>query len=481
MRRAGPRKSPRSSRAPRVPSEYIAVSNASSRGAALTYPMLPPRKATKKGDEKANGEAVGEAGKGDGEAVGEAARVDGESTERRRPRAEPGVQGFSRRTPSDVSDEDRTVALEHRDEICRLYDSLTPPNRIAARLKLPVAAIELVLLLRTVEASRARDPAPSWSAPSPEPAGSIPSIYSALDESMRSLGIASGPRGYVLRRFQRHEPNDYEKLLDILASLQLPTGVARGVVDDYREAMEPSTRGDRPIAPRGDEGDELTKALRARRSGLARRLEVAEVEAEIGRLEREGRGLPPGAAAPVTPSVREQQLEERLKTLEASLAEFRVSDAVARATTPLLERIRSIESHQTHRTLEDIDVSSAAGKSQLQYQVATQGIAELSDRVKTAPHVLTKLDKVVDMALTSPGFQSRVRETFAAPGDLTGTIVEQSPEEMARAAAQLERVVERGRVMDAVGTTPPKRHAWVPGESRSVWDDVQPTVPNTEP
>lgn len=299
----------------------------------------------------------------------------------------------------------------------------------------------------------------------------ISSVGASIGAQLANLGAKPGTIRYVISRLEAVGYSDYDQIERIVGDTHPDPWIPHAIVSWLRERnTDDSGRTSRPAAAVA-EPDPLREAIKQRRVDLALQLEEKWAREQI-------MGSP---AAPPGLSEREKNLEQQLAQLNQRLVSFERDAAVSQAVGPLHERLRALESHQAHRTLDDISVDSAGAKAQIQYQAATQAIGELADRAKTTPHILTKIDRVADMALASPGFQNRIRESFAEPGDLTGTIVEQSPEEMARAADQLERLAARARTApDAVGTTTPKRTAWIPGEERPGGDDVRPVVPNTE-
>jgi hypothetical protein len=292
---------------------------------------------------------------------------------------------------------------------------------------------------------------------SPEPVESVPTIYQSLDDTLKSLKIDAGPRGYVLRRFSRYEPNDYQSLLEILSSLSLPVGVARAAVDDYRELTEG------PRRKRHDSREEDEDVLSRLRRRQMQSMEMRLFEAEVRAAEREARGpTAPTDRASDTPTEQIRDLERRLAAKDRELLEASHRTELAAIEARFDQKLAALSSK---RSLADVQLSATEGKAQLQLDSASRAIGMLADEVKSRPRTIHKLAEGISPELARTGAQF-VRQQLAVLPENQGELIEPSPEHLREVAAELEGIASDGQ--SAAAERRPSRlvpGSWLPKAS----------------
>jgi hypothetical protein len=402
----------------------------------------------------------------------ESAKDGAKGNARQREGGREGPRMFPSRRPA--SEEDVRSARAQSSRVIALAREGVSPAQIARLARLKTAAVEEVL----ADPPPAPNPVVTPFAPRPptEPswamAGSgadlsappIPSVYDTLDESMRSVGIQSGPRQYVVRRFGRYPADDYQSLLEILSALSLPTGVAKAVVDDYREQSEgPTMRRTTGPAHPETPADRRRREREERRQERLDELDARREAAEVQILERQARG----ESAPGAISDRERGLMDQLKEAQERTKSLEQAEAIRQAVrstfesqvVPLRDEIKSLRESTRAPTPAETDAQSYARAAALQSSAQTalmnEGVAVLRERPKIG-HDIAGVVRNVGVPAVGETAKKWI-QTVATPEERASVGVPPTEAEMALQAAQLEAVESAERIAAGAALTPDGR------------------------
>ncbi|MGP8066136.1 MAG: hypothetical protein ACLP81_07150 [Acidimicrobiales bacterium] len=393
---------------------------------------------------------------------------------------EGGRKGFQ---PSPVEAADVEAARSKREKIWNLTDDGLTPSQINAVTKLKVLAIRQVLgearpgkestvgagepvvrsappegAFRSAPTGEARSSPPEsmWDPTWPEPgagptAGALPRldpgsgwdyvpgpVEREVAEALRNLGAKGNLASFIVKRWSFSDMTA-ERLEQIVLDSGAPGSVARSARRFVEERAGTLGHGGTAAGSPAAE-DPLSKALSTRRVALAHRLEEAAALAAISQAEREAR-WEPSAQGPPRASDGES---EKIKALEARIAELtedrhrKELDDVRAESRAGIERLRAEFGHRS-KSMGEVEVEEYESTVRTKAKGQTAIIEEGADRLKTAPHLAEKIDKLADMALNTPLLERQIqgRVATALEGDPTVIALRNAPTPDEQQAAEM--------------------------------------------
>jgi hypothetical protein len=353
---------------------------------------------------------------------------------------------------AEVTAGDVEAALAESTRISALRVAGITDAMIAKVLHLKVGAVE-----RVGPAPAASPASPPPSAPTgvlasaspnvPPGAAASPSKPAAVSESPSALAELLGGAT------ERGTYTETMKLMRETASTDLLSSFLQEQLEEkrlsnrqHRLEIERLERGG--ATPGRGDGDGGTVAILLPNGQLihAAARDADAVRASFGRAEREDR---------VAVLERELQIERdkgRESRMESLLRDMERRHA---------EELRGLEGRLArHKTQDDIELDGLARSTSLKYDTQSRLLSEGAERVKDAPHLGAKLERIADQVIGSAEFQRRVRAIVAEPGDMEGEVVEPSLEHLKEVAAELEGIASAGQ-SDTAGRRPGRL---IPGE-----------------
>jgi len=339
-------------------------------------------------------------------------------------------------------------------------------------------AEERLRLLREIERGRSWDSSSSaWDADHPRtkvdggagweerPSG----LGRELMRQLYNLGAKTGLPEYIHSRWAMGPASDFNRLEQIVSDTGAPPHIAKSArrwLEEYVAGVGTTpTDSDGDAEPRNP----LRAALAQRQQDLANRLLEAQALAAIKQLERGG----DGSTSP--------EVDRRVAALEAALAsekgrvaelerqrveeqrEARLLAAFDARLDPITHRLRTVEERAGARlTLSDVQVREANDAATLKSSATGRAIAELGERVHDAPRIGQKLERLVDVAVDSPGLRGRIQRALSDHEEREGIGVGPSDEEVAVAAELLAQETAESEVRDGQQPEPGRRRFSIP-------------------
>ncbi len=337
---------------------------------------------------------------------------------------------------------------EARGEAARIHGLAVngaTPAMIAKIVKLPVAAIDMVLsepLMPTAEKSgnpsipvgATEDSRPPtwgtvpWGMGTPvRPSTGIPVVAATMEDELgRIVRLAGGSDAIsrlVAERFSFLSPDDYDGLEKILMEAGATVPTTRSVLGLYRSRTgEPES-----AARKSDREDDPLARLRHHR---AESLEERYFEAEIKRAEREAQGGNEGDGG---------EWKDRALKAEAALDRKQLTDGIAQAIesqlAPLRTELREVKSSiGSANTIDQVKVAAARSKIDLEAEAATRALNIAAAKLEKTGAVQRLAEKLSTGPL-SDKLAERLLAVFekpAVPGESA------TAEDLAARTAQME-------------------------------------------
>ena len=351
--------------------------------------------------------------------------------------------------------EDDARAREQAPKIHALGRAGVAPSEIARALRLPTASVESVLNSPERERPSGADASPGPALPGPAAVGFAPvesaipgtpitsqlagpyQITSTTDQVFqlaREAGLTEPFARGVARRFSYYAADNYDALDRILGESGVGKPARAYIVGGYREATgapaSPLAKAEE-ASPRREPEDPVDRHRRA----MLADLEIRRQRAEVEKLEREARGEADGGG-------ELSQLRAQVASLTAALREKEIVEQMSRHFGPLAERVKDLEGRlaSSRKTKEDVSLEALGDSMHV-----------VTERLKSAPQVLQKLDKVADMIMDTPILETAVqRRAQQVLSNVTGEPIPPPPvppgdleARYGAAAAEMDRLMEQ--------------------------------------
>jgi hypothetical protein len=328
------------------------------------------------------------------------------------------VQRPRRLARREITDDDRAVAARSADRILGLHRLAVSPSEIARLTRTPVGAVEEII----------RAPSPQGIEPLAVPAGTLldrPTSKGTTEDSTALAELLGGST-------EKGAYADTMRVMRETASTDLLSSFLREQLEEKRLAnrqhrleIERLERGGTPAT--GDVSTTGTVAILLPNGQLihASAGDADAIRSSFARNEREDE----------VAKLRGELQAERDKNRED-----RWSATVRDLDRKHSEELRALESRLSHKkTLDDIDTDSYAATAATKARAQARVMDEVGDTLHERPHLGRELGELAHdlRPVVSPAVQSRVRTLLAGPAN-QGELVEQTPEEMDRALAELQ-------------------------------------------
>ena len=268
-------------------------------------------------------------------------------------------------------------------------------------------------------------------------------VSAEVERIVKLSGGNAQTAGLVSERFSYYSPDDYSSLERILLEAGATPATMRSAVNLYRER----TRSVHSTEPAKEEDDDSPRArLREVRRQELEELDMRMYRATVLAKEREAAGPPasPQATDPVVADLR-----EKIRSLEASNAEYRANERIGAATAPLTERIKQLE-RSTARESPSIEAERTSNS--VRYDAQSRAVDIVGNRVERAPTIsqLLNTDRgrriaaVMDRRLED-------LETEYGIGPAEGArLITQSDEHMAESLRRLQAGDEQAEQLERI-------------------------------
>ena len=367
---------------------------------------------------------------------------------------------FGRR---EIGEADRRKANEHRDRILALARAGVSPVEISRIIRIRISAVEELLESAPPERPSGADASPGPALPGPSglpgltgggegasytssipgsptavPYGGVftpPSTDSLLYEILMEAAVPLPLGRGIVRRARHFPPDDIARLESILSDSGLSPATRRMVLSAYREELSIPAPPPKAEASDRERSESVESPAAKARRAVMEGLELRALEAQVLKAEREARGEADGGG-------ELSQLRAQVASLTAALREKEILEQMSRHFGPLAERVKELEGRlaSSRKTKEDVSLEALGDSMRV-----------VTDRLKSAPQVLQKFDKLGDLILDTPILETAVhRRTQQVLSNVTGEPIPPPPvppgdleARYGAAAAEMDRLMEQ--------------------------------------